>query len=98
MGAVCLALFGCGDGAEAELKAATSLKIGYTLRGRMKPLTISDAHKVQEFLSTIRVMGVRKDMLAALDPAGTVDFYLPGGKVIKTVFVKADQLDRAYWG
>ncbi|MEJ7636946.1 MAG: hypothetical protein WKF75_02885 [Singulisphaera sp.] len=64
----------------------------------MKHLTVSDQPKVKDILSTLTVEGSKKGTQAALEPAGTVDFIFADGHVIKTIFVRSAQLDRAHWG
>src|SRR5882724_9440785 len=100
--AVCLACLGPGiptgkDRKVKDILNAKSLKIGYTVNGQRKYLTISDPMKVKGILATISIADT-DDSSVGLKPKGTVDFNLPDDTVINTFFVLSGQLDRADTG
>ncbi len=87
-----------GEVKKHDLQIATSVEIIYMVGGKEKSLKITKAEEVKPLVDAIEITKTTKGEQAALDPFGQVIFGLPGGGTIKTMFVEADQLDRARWG
>ncbi len=81
-----------------DLKRAKSLKIGYTVKGERRTLTVGDPRAVKDVLATLKVEGAREGVHAGLLAFGTVDFVMEDGSVVETMFVRPGQLDRSHWG
>jgi len=84
--------------ANADLKDATALNIGYTVQDKRHEFVLSDPESVRTILDAIQVTSIEPGVQLGLDPYGYVDFQLPDGTVIQTSFVNRTQLDRAHFG
>src|SRR5882724_2191459 len=97
LGSLLVALvLGCG-GKVKDLYTAKSLKIGYTMSGKWKYLTVSEPKKVKEILDTISVEDTDNGA-PGLIARDVVYFILPNDAEIKTSFVHAERLDRPQFG
>jgi len=83
---------------EQDLRDATSLAIGYTVRDERREFKVTEPDKVREILDTIQITGSSPGKQLGIDPFGYVDFEYDDGSVVRTSFVHANQLDRAFWG
>jgi hypothetical protein len=81
-----------------DLQDATALTIGFTLDDERHEFRLSEPEPVRGLLAAIHVTGTEPGAQIGKDPFGWVNFHLPDGSAIKTVFINATQLDRAYWG
>jgi hypothetical protein len=80
------------------LRRATSVTIGYSVQQQKKSLTVSNPEELQEILTNLHVTNARKGAHLTWKAASTVDFAMGDGTVIKTAFVRKNQLDRSDWG
>lgn len=97
--AVCVFLWSREMTGSRDLKKATSLTIGYTLKGRTaKSVTVSDPAEVRDLLDALEITETRPGWFGGPSPLGWVEFVLPDGTVARAVFVSPTQLDRANWG
>jgi len=110
---LCLVLFGTALGlflwsrdrfSSKDLKTATSLTVGYTLKnGVGKSITVSDPAEVRALLDALDITGTRPGAMSGPNAAGGqpgwVDFVLPDATVVRChFFFNPNTLVRDNWG
>jgi hypothetical protein len=93
----------------ADLKRATGLRIGYTVKGtppqkpwtrnpNLKWIEVSDPTQVKELLDALQIVRTEVGMYMGLSPTGSVEFRMPDGSVILVNIAGPTHLDRVNWG
>ncbi|MBX6315173.1 MAG: hypothetical protein IRY99_20025 [Isosphaeraceae bacterium] len=75
-----------------------ALRVGYTVRGQMKYLTIEDPKAVKDLLALVKLENTYKGMHLGLAPRGTIEFIKEDGSIIQAMFSTPARLSWGQWG